>query len=257
MTPIISPTTNERIIRTLGITAMFAVFSGLFLYDGYVGYPNKNIAKAVESLDPVPSELPAINPAVTYQSTESFVGEDFAEAKSRQDLEDVFGAPGWVNSDATESYYFGPGGVLRLELDGDLVRLVEYVPGEKDDVDLSIQKWLGFVLAPFALLMLLQIVRVLMTRVELSDDGLKLRGRKVVGFDAMRSLDATQFRKKGFVDLSYDDNGSSKTVRLDDYVVREFRPIVEEICRRCGFDSPIEETVEGKAEEAVGGKTAD
>jgi len=48
MEAIVSPSTTERIVRTSIVAAMFAAWCGWFLYDGYIRYPAKNQAKAVE-----------------------------------------------------------------------------------------------------------------------------------------------------------------------------------------------------------------
>ncbi|MEE9296112.1 MAG: hypothetical protein V3W34_14295 [Phycisphaerae bacterium] len=239
MTPIVSPTTTDRIVRTVGLTAMFAVFSGWFLYDGFVGYPNENLTKAVESLDPVPEELPPINPAITKAATADFTGDLKRQQLSWADITSQLGRPGWESVDQSEIRYFGPGGVLRISLSGDRAQDGRYVPGHNDDIELVWQKLLGAVMLPVALGMILQLIRVLTTKVVLTDQALILRARPPIPFDAMKAIDAGKLRKRGSLDLHYSYNEKQKKVRLDDYVIRDFRPIVAEICNRCNFENPL------------------
>ncbi len=238
MTAIVSPTTTERTLRTIGLLALFGFFSGWFLYDATVGYPHKNLKKAVEVLDPVPDELPPINERVTSKNIAALIPKQ-GEPTPMSEFVEKIGEPGWKNEAGDSAYYFGPGGRLRLGLVGERVVRAEFTEGVHTEMDLSFQKVLGGMLVPLTLVMLLQLVRVVTTRVELSDAGLKVRGRSPIPFDAMQNFDATNYKKKGWLELAYQDGDRTRTVRLDDYVIREFRPIVAEICARCGFDDPL------------------
>lgn len=243
MTPIVSPTTTERILRTLGLLALFGVFSGWFFYDGTVGWPAANLAKAVEALDPVPDELPAITPGVTAVTTTAWTEDVQTTRPTHADLLEALGTPGWerekTRDKPREIRYFGPGGVLVLTLDGDLIVAGSYARGKHDDTEIALQTYLATMLAPVVLGFLFQLGRVLTTKVTLDDEGLTVRGKPVVPFDSMTSLDTSRFRKKGFVDLSYTVSGADKTVRLDEYVIRDFRPIIAAICSRGGFENPL------------------
>ncbi len=243
MTPIVSPTTNERKLRTLGLLGLFGACSGWFYYDGTVGWPEENIKKAVESLDPVPAELPPINPRISADATAECLREVQEKRVTRENVLSLFGAPGWErqrsNDRPGDIRYFGPGGMLSLTPDGDRIIAASYVKGKHDDGEIYFQIFLAVGLLPAVVGMVFQFVRVLTTQVTLSEDGLKVRARPTIPFDAMSGLDASRLRKKGFIDLAYTHNGTAKTVRLDDYVIRDFRPIIGEICSRCGFADPL------------------
>lgn len=250
MNTIVSPTTTERIVRTVLLMGMIGVFSGLFLYDGFAGYPKKNLHKAVEALDPVPDELPVIDPGITRAVAESVSKQVQEQRVTRRDIVEELGQPAWENELGDDLRYFGPGGALVLALTGDLVQRVSFLPGEKREADLLVQKVIGFGLLPAAVFLVFQLLRVITTKVVLSDDGLKVRGRPLISFDAFTGLNAEKYRKKGYLDLAYEDQSREKTVRLDDYVIREFHAIVSEICGRCGFDNPLS-SPEQKDETAV------
>lgn len=239
MASIVSATTSERIVRTLGLTAMFSLFSGWFLYDGFVGYPNENLKKAVESLDPVPDELPTMNSAVTKNSTADFVGDLSREQLSMDDVTSRFGQPGWENAAGSELHYFGPGGNLRITISGGKPQEGVYTSAHSDDIELMFQKLLGATLLPVALIMILQLIRVLTTKVTVTDQALIVRGRPPIPFDAISAIDASKLRKRGALDIRYTLNGQRKKVRLDDYVIRDFRAVVTEICSRCDLENPL------------------
>lgn len=252
MTTILTTTTTERILRTLGLTALFGVFSGWFLYDAYVGYPRHNLEKMIESLNPVPQSLPAVDERITADAFNAWVTTvgDLKKARlTRKDIVDKLGPPGWENPAKDEMRYFGRGGSVRVLLAGDLVKDGGFDVAEHNDVDLAWQKILGFMLLPVGVGMVFQLVRVLTTRVELSDAGLKVRGRPTIPFEAMTGIDISRYAKKGFVDLSYSQDGAAKKVRLDDYVIREFKPIIEEISRRQGFDIVLPTSRSDEADE--------
>ena len=246
MTPIASGTTFDRILRTCALAALLIVFGGWFLYDGYVAWPAENLEKAVQALDPAPQTPPAMNDIVTPAAGRDLL-EEFekkqgtAERLTRSDIERRLGAPGWESTEGarTELQYFGRAGVLKIELRGDLVAGGGFIDGYHNQKELTNQLIFGYALVPVAVIMLVQLVRVLTTRVVLSDEGLKVRGRPLIPFDAMTGLDAGAYRTKGFVDLVYQYQGDQRRVRLDPYVIREFAPIVTEICTRRGFENPL------------------
>ena len=72
---LISPTTTERRIRTVAITAGAFVLGAWFLYDGYVGYPAKNLSKAAAALNPAPENLPPLNDLISRSVAEALIEE--------------------------------------------------------------------------------------------------------------------------------------------------------------------------------------
>jgi hypothetical protein len=257
MTPIVSGTTVDRIVRTCAITVMVVLFCGWFLYDGHAAWPRENLEKAVQALEPVPDELPEMNDAVTPAASEALLEEleqkrGTSERLTRGDIEERFGPPGWEQREdgTVEWYYFGGAGVLRLQLRGEVMADGTFVNGYHDHVELMTQLIFGYALLPFAAIMLIQVVRVLRTRVVLSDEGLRMGRRPTIPFEAMTGLDASAYQAKGYMVLKYQEHRSERRVRLDSYVIREFSSIVSQICRRRGFENPLKPgTVEDDASE--------
>ncbi|NOS99043.1 MAG: hypothetical protein HOP29_00260 [Phycisphaerales bacterium] len=242
MSTIISPPPAERVLRSVTMMAVLAGFSGWFVYDGFLGWPRQNLATSVQALFPIPDPLPAIDSRITAPTADAVRGEFNAAGRfTRGDLLRRLGEPAWSGTveGTTHAWYFGPGGVLKVAMTGDLVSAVNFQSGGHDESELRWQKILGFGLTPFALFAVFRLMRDLTTRVRLDDAGLKLAGHPAIPYSAMTSLDAARYRKKGIVTLAYDLNGSSRRVRLDEYAIRDFRPIVRIICDRRGFDVPF------------------
>ena len=239
MVNIVSPSTNARILRSVITAGVVTVFGVWFLYDGYVGYPRENIVKAIESLNPVPDELPRIDAGVTKKLAEELAGELLERRLPREFVYERLGQPAWLNEAGDDARYFGPGGMLGISFKGDAVEDLFFNPGVKDEIELMWQKILGSGMLPIGIILILQALRVLTMKFVIDDNGLTLGGRRTIPFDAMTGLDADKLRRRGYIDLQYSVNGQSKQARLDDYVIRDHRAIITEICARRGFQNPL------------------
>jgi hypothetical protein len=245
MKPIKTASTLERIIRNGIMTVMVVVFAALSFYDGYVGYPKKNLAQAKVELPADQQNLARINPRVISDNL-----VDIKLGGKLSDVEELLGPPAWSGSigsntggptgGPTKSVWFGPGGTLLILSDvrGNLVSQPEWKKGKHSEVDLFIQKVMGLVLAPFGLVLLIRWLLMMVRGAELSDAGLKLSGAPLIPFDAMTGLDASEYKDKGRVHLVCDLGKGESTYILDDYKLRAFPAIVAEICARKGFEDP-------------------
>jgi hypothetical protein len=240
MQPIVSGTTTERIVRTSIVTVMFLGFSAYSFYDGYVGYPRQNVVARLKtefSAEPSHALPPISEAAVEGAETEIELGRPV------ESLKDQFGVEPLKHVDATtsaESYYiFGPGGQIRVSTARGQVTKAEFLKGPKhSEADLLTQKFMGIAVGLVGLVMFIHWLRVVLTRAELNEQGLKVRGKPLVPFDAMKAFHSDDFRKKGWMDLEYDLNGTTGRVRLDDYVLKQFNPILDAICARTGLPDP-------------------
>lgn len=237
-----SGTTTEHRVRLGIFLAMCIVFSGYFGYDGLWGYPGKNLEWARENIN-VPSEqkseirtnpkvmvaaLKQIEPGMTQEEVHELVGEPAAVV----DGQGLF--------DPTAHWYVGPAACARIDfVDGKVhgeVHPVENVT--KSESDIYLQKALGLILGVVALVVGIYYIRINTMRTVLDDNGLTVKGRHVP-WDRMSELDASDYERKGWLDVVYDDGGRRKTVRLDSYHIARFDEIVNAICERKGFASPI------------------
>lgn len=257
MEPIRSGTTTERLVRTAILTLLMVGYSAWSFVDGYHTYPRKNVVQLMQNLSPVPETPPAINRQVTQAAVESLADKSEAEVLA------VLGQPAAVSPIKDEvgrslgqlNHYFGPGGMAQVRIRDGMVTKngLLWQSGSKNESDLFFQFAIGGVIGVLGSIMILQFLRVLTTRIELSDQGLKVKGQggwrfggsPLIPFEAMTGLGDPQNRfadRRGdFVELEYTlPDGSSGQVRLNNYVHAAFSDVVTEICRRKGFDNPLE-----------------
>ena len=233
MEPIRSWTTLERVIRTAIFAVIITVFAVLCYKDRFWSYPRDNVASLLRNFPDLQDPTPEPNLDIT-ESTAATLTRGMTVSEVEQRL----GPPAF--SDNSQAVYFGEAGMLLIPLQrGKLVGVAVWKSGPHDQMELYFQLIMAIGLTPVALFTLFQLGRVLTTKAELSDAGLKLRGKPLVPFDAMKAMDASHYRKKGWVELSYLLDGRDGHLRLDDYVHREFPAIVREICARNGFESPL------------------
>jgi hypothetical protein len=265
MEPIRSGTTTERIVRTTILTAMLVGYALWCLWDGYYAYPRKNVQHLKENLTPIPDTPPAINPQVTRSKVVSISGrlrnkEEVTEA----DVIALLGEPAAREKAAPQGpqakwfFHFGPGGMAKITIkDGKTVR-AKWVDGLKKESDLFTQFLMGGVVGALGLLMLLQWIRAVTTRIELTDGGLKVNsqgglrfgGSPLIPVEAITSLGTDDYKKKGSVQIHYAlADGTEGEVEINDYVHRAFPQVVGEICHQRGWVNPVKGFDE---EEAVG-----
>jgi hypothetical protein len=250
MQAIVSGSTTERVVRTSIVTVLAVFASAYCFYDGYIGYPRENLKRAVSELSPQPPSTPQIAAGLTSKSA----GE-VDRGWSLTDLVARWGDPGWRQNN--EARFFGPGGQLVVTLVNDRVIKSEYQEAKyKTEFDLLVQKIMGCAVGAAALVLLVHWFRVMFARTRMTEEGIKTSGRPWVPFDAITGLRSERFAKKGWVDVEYALNGRTGTLRLDDYKIKAFPAIMQEICRRKGFEDPYKKWIAEKAGAAPADSTS-
>lgn len=266
MQPIRSGTTAERIVRTSILTLVLSSYSAWSFYDGYVRYPQQNQEALARKLSVPPNPFPKPDPRVTKEAVESVKPRDLAK-----DVIAKLGQPA-VKEGGTW-YFFGPVGLGKVIFFGGNAVAAKPVwdPAVHTALDLLFQRVVGSVTGVLGLLMLLQWIRVVTTRLELTDEGLRVNsqggrawgGSPLIPFEAMKGLrdPDDRFRKKrsDWVELDYElPDGTSGCVRLNVYVHKAFHEVLPVICQRRRFRNPLEEDVEAEAAGAPpGGESSD
>lgn len=224
MTPIVSGTTTERIVRTAFAAVLFSGYSAWLLWDGYVSYPKQNIHSAlinkigVEPPDPLPV-------------SDSKITADYFETLPKNATLDVikeqFGEPHFKHQQ--KLYYFGEAGFMTVQVGRSNVADLRWSEGPRyRQLDLTLQRIFGLGLIPIGLGFLIQLVRVIRTRVELNDQGLLIRGQPLISYDHIRSVtEPDPNSKSSSIELIYDQDGSEKIVKLDPYVVKKLPEIIK------------------------------
>jgi len=233
--------TGERKVRSTLLFLMITGFAGWFAYDGWYGWPRQNVEEHLQQIPPEERDKARSGPVYATVTKRSLPEAEKAlkaldRAAQRTALEKLYGGPPTYET-PDKWYYFGP--TFRVVVSLDTVPpALTYREAAHGDTDLLGQKLLAAALGLFGLYLVYHLYRVVTTRVVLSDAGLDYRGKGLIRWDQMRALDGSRFDEKGWIDLQYDD-GSPHTLRLDEYHLQRFGAIIEEICRRKGFDNPL------------------
>lgn len=236
MEPIVSGTTTERIVRTTLLAVLFSVGSGLFFRDGLVAYPRENMEEVIlKKLGvPVPDPPPAISKTIDAAS-EMLAGKGdlVRDALAKFDVDPFVGK---ADTGETIHILFGPGGHLLIQSRLQVVLSADWVSGKHSGSALMVQLIIGAITGVVALIGLIHLVRVVTTSISLTEEGLKIRGKPLIPWDAMMGIDAKRYKKTGWLRLEYELGGRAGRLRLDNYWHKAFRPIVRAICARKGFD---------------------
>ena len=225
----VTGTTSARKLRSGFFVILFGVFAALFLYDGYVTYPGKNVLDLCRQLDPPPAEIPQPRESISPSLAKVLVGEKLGDVAADERL----GPPAWQNGN--QMAWFGPDGSLRAVSLNGVISRAEWIRGPRSA---SMQRWIGFILLAGTLGLLGNLVRVLLTRVTLDEDGLHIRGRRPIPFSEMVSMDANDLPTKGWIDLHLERNGRKTMLRLDNYHIEEIEGMVISICRHKQWPIP-------------------
>lgn len=226
---------TDRTRRQL-LVLIFVLIGGVwFAYDGWIAWPRANRAEYVDLFDTKPPiDALKIYPAVTEKQTAGLAG-----AKTLAELEQALGGP---PSRATpgEVEWFGVAGRIAVKVqDGRPTAQPEFKSARRTETDLLWQKAIGVGLVVLALGLLAKFMRLRGLRYTLDDAGLSVPGSGAIGWDAMKKLDIDRYVEKGYVDLRYSESGQEKSVRLDSYEIAAFDEIIDELCRRKGFENPL------------------
>ncbi len=235
MQTIHSGTTTERLLRTLLLMVLVDGFTAAYLWDGYVGYARQNGRELVRLLG-----LPADTDPATLANLSAEEGRNIAATvKAGEELTAVtakLGPPSLLHGN--DAYFLGPGGWLKVQKSGERIAGAAWTDGPKTESDQKWQRWIGFALAGFGVLIMIRLVVVASARLVLSDAGLEVGGRPVIPFAAMSALRPDPAGRAACVELEYSLRGASHRVRLDGYVYKKLPEIVAAICERKGYANP-------------------
>ena len=103
--------------------------------------------------------------------------------------------------------------------------------------DITMQKLLAASCGLTVLAVVPFLIRAVRNRIVLDDQGLSVNGGAVIPYDAMTELETKRWLDKGWVDLAYNQDGRSRTVRLDSFKIGSFDELVAAICERKGFEA--------------------
>ncbi len=241
MKPVKTASTLERIIRNGILTVMVMGFGLAFLKDGYGGYARENLEIAKVDLPIEHRDQAHISDKVVKSRLDLV-----KQGKRLKEMEEEFGEACWKGkregSRSSEAIWFGPGGMLTVpyNANGIVTAAPIWKDGRRSEVDIMTQRWLGYVLAPLGFILIVRLIAMAVRGATLSDEGLKPSGGPLIPYEAMTGWDVTDFEKKGRIRLAYVLNGKEGSCVLDEYKLKAFPLIVQEICdRNAGFENPL------------------
>lgn len=228
--PVRSGTTMERWLRAALLAVVINGFAAAFLWDGYFGYARENVESLVKSLGLSVEPLPAFNPNLTAELAR--------ESLDRQATLPAIGEPALTVGE--DAYFFGPAGYIKAHRERGKSASLEWVDGPAHSAtDLMYQRWIGYALGVLGLVALGHLGRVATTRAVLSDQGLAIRGKRLITIEAMHGI-RDKRTTGGTLEIEYRDGEAARSVELDSYVYRDRDAIVEAICEAKGFDNPLQ-----------------
>lgn len=220
---------TERKLRSVAAALLFAAFAAYFLYDGFVGYPRKNLAALHDTLNPRPASPPPMSQLVHPK----LVGVHAPGARL-ESLEAHLGPPGWIGEG--EARWFGPAGSLQVRVENGVISEIAWIYGPFKDVYL--QRWIGFALVAVMSGCVVLFVRVLLTRAVVDAGGLSIRGHRHIAYDEILSIVTDQWPTDGTIDLEVRHHGKPFLLRLDSYTYAGLPTLVEHVCGRKGWPVP-------------------
>lgn len=229
MQPIISGTTTERIIRTAILAILFSGYSVWLLRDGYITYPLANLQSTLKNKIGV--DLKGNLPVVDTKLTASTV-EQIPQNSSFDAMKKLLGEPHLKHHE--QYYYFGEAGFLSVQVNASKKISYRWNPGPLyKPIDITMQRVFGISLIPVGLGLLFQFIRVIRTRVELSDAGLLVRGKPLIPMDQILFVvtpDTDKTKKSDDkIRIHYNKNDEEKILLMDAYVVKELPAMIETI----------------------------
>lgn len=240
MLSITSKTTTERLLRSAALATLISVFCGLFLWDGYVGYPRANADELTKLLGLPSNPRPVIHRNLTAPRGVALAATWRLETKP-EEVTTQLGEPGLKHGN--DNYYLGPGGHLRVRTANGTVSEAEWVSGRNGDEELAWQRGIGFALLLPALLAILHLLRVAAFRVTVTDTHLAVSGKRPIPFNAITGVVSGGRHTDRCVTIRYKCDDRTRTLTLDSYRVSRWDAIVAAVCAKTGLDNPLAEDV--------------
>jgi hypothetical protein len=235
---------------------LFLGFAAYFVYDGAVGYPNRNRAAAEQEL-----QMQPFNGQVKFDSLreapEKVDFDKFRKAHlSTASLDQVHEALGPATfADKTTEYFVSRYGMAKVSLPppGSDVKTTDMVwkawPKTKDEIRAQFY-WAIIPIIP-GLWFLWRLIKAATLRVTVDDEGMTYGGQRIAFADVVSLRD---YSPKGWIDLYYKVAGAAeeRKLRLDNEKVLLFDDIVAAICEAKHFENEVQAYAAQKAREQPG-----
>jgi hypothetical protein len=209
---------NKNII----LVALCAVFTVLFVYDGWIGWPEANNAFVKEVKEKYAPKI-----------------DEYSRTQAGGGAKEVFDNwKGWNHATDAEQ-----------DLVSGMKTATSVPPAVHTRLDILTQKLIagGLILATSAAVW--RLMRCQKRRVRADDDGIAPEPGQWVRWDAIKKVDNTAWKKSGKVYITYiDSTGAERVSLLDDYHLDGLRPILQLVADKATqaeFIAPPGEGAEG------------
>jgi hypothetical protein len=232
---------------------LFLGFAAYFVYDGAVGYPNRNRTAAEQAL-----QMRPFNGQIKFDSLRE--GPDKVEfdtfrkahlsTATVDQIHQAFGQP--VYADKSSEYFVSHYGMVEVTLPppGSDVKTSDMVwkpwPKTKDEIRAQFY-WAIIPIIP-GLWFLWRLIKAATLRVTIDDEGMTYGGQRIAFADMVSLRD---YSPKGWIDLYYKVAGvaEERKLRLDNEKVLRFDDIVATICEAKHFENEVQVYAAQKARE--------
>jgi hypothetical protein len=232
-----SGSSTARIVRS-GLLALLVIgFAALFLWDGYIGYPQANAFEALRLLGLDAKNAPVVRKEITSAGSRERIGLINRQPRIDQvELVKLAGEPSIRKGDVF--HFLGPGGRLEVELAPGRDAKALWVDGAKTETDIQWQRWIGYALGVFGLVAAARFFQVLTSRVTLSETELR-NGRLIIPLNSIKSLSAEEFVNNARVTIHYTAGSGEQALKLEEYATKDLRAIVASICSKRHLTNPF------------------
>lgn len=248
-----------------GICVGVFLFGMYFIYDHYIGYPSQNRREAAKVLKGQLGQ--DVDTETLRTDLSKSVFDAFQDArKSSPDptsvaqLQEALGEPIHTKPESAAGsamYYFAslyglaevPVRDARVDVEGMIWKKWKHT---KDEIE---QQFL-FAFIPFAMALLFFyfFMKAALLRASMDDEALTYGGIRIP-YERMTAL--KDYNPKGWIDLYYKvDEETERKLRIDNQKIAAFRPIIDMICEKTGFENELaqhEERMAAEDDEAFSG----
>ncbi len=228
-------------IWQLARSAVFVGFALYFLYDGLYGYPAKNRARAIETLNSAPfrgkiafETLGGVPDEADYNRLRKL------QVTTREGLYQALGQPTFT--DGATNYFVSRYGFIRAAASGELT----WQKWDKTKGEITGQFGWALVPAVLALPFLWKLYKATTLRVSVDGQALTYAGRRIPLADI---VSLRGYSPKGWIDLYYRAGEKEIKLRLDNEKIARFDEVVEALCQAKGFHNEVKAYAERKARE--------
>lgn len=226
---------------------IFLGFALYFVYDGAFGYREKNRAAAEKFLGaPRFSGKVKVDGLGEVPDKRDFDRLLQTKPTNAEQIRQAWGKPTLV--DEKDEFFFSRYGYVQVPVTGGRVSITpnDWHAWNKTKDEIRAQFLWAIIPAAIGLFFVWKLIKALMLRVVIDDEGMTYAGRRIAFTDMVSLRD---YSPKGWIDLYYKVGAAEKKLRLDNEKILLFDEAVAAICAAKHFKNEVQVYAEHKARE--------